>query len=417
LTEIVLAAGLSAALFQAPAPPLERGGPALSEAEVDRTVRAALAAHAVPGIGLALIENGQVVLTKAYGLRSVETKAPLRTDTVMYAASTTKAAFAYMVMQLVDEKRIDLDRSIADYLPKPLPAYDKYADLAGDERWRKLTFRILLDHTTGFANFRDLGPSGLNPDGKLRFYFDPGARYGYSGEGINLAQFVLEAGLGFDVGAEMQRRVFDRFAMRRTSMTWRADFAPNVATGYDAAGKAEPHHQRGSVRAAGSMDSTVDDFARFVAGLVRGEGLSERARAEMLRPQIAIESAHQFPTLRTETNPANREIGLAAGLGVVVFQSPAGPAFYKGGHDDWTDNVFVCLQRRQRCVLLYSNSGAGAAAYPAIIDTLLGDTHFPYFWESGLTIRQADAFTWRAGAVPLPPPRRRVPSGSRRLAS
>lgn len=366
LTELVLAASLLAAPFPA---------------NVDRTVRTAMAAHAVPSIGLALIKNGRVALTKAYGVRSVETRIPLRTDTVMYAASTTKTAFAYLVMQLVDEKRIGLDRSIAEYLPRPLPAYAEYADLANDERWRKLTFRILLDHTTGFANFRDLAPLGVDPDGKLRFYSDPGARYGYSGEGINLAQFVLEAGLGLDVGAEMQRRVFDRFGMRRTSMTWRDDFASNAATGYDAAGKAEPHHRRRSVRAAGSMDSTVDDFARFAAGLVRGDGLSKSARAEMLRPQIAIGSAHQFPTLRSKTNPANRKIGLASGLGVVVFRSPAGPAFYKGGHDDWTDNVFVCLQRSQTCVVLYSNSGAGAAAYPEILDALLGDTHFPYFWE------------------------------------
>lgn len=192
---------------------------------------------------------------------------------------------------------------------------------------------------------------------------------------------MLEAGLGLDVGAEMQRRVFDRFGMRRTSMTWRDDFAPNATTGYDAAGKAEPHHQRRSVRAAGSMDSTVDDFARFAAGLVRGDGLSKQAHAEMLRSQIAIDSAHQFPTLRPETNPANREIGLGSGLGVVVFGSPAGPAFYKGGHDEWTDNVFVCLERSRTCVVLYSNSGVGAAAYPEILDALLGDTHFPYFWE------------------------------------
>ena len=51
--------------------------------------------------------------------------------------------------------------------------------------------------------------------------FDPGTRYAYSGEGINLLQFVLETGVGLDVGREMQRRVFDRFGMKRTSMTWR----------------------------------------------------------------------------------------------------------------------------------------------------------------------------------------------------
>lgn len=66
----------------------------------------------------------------------------------MYGASLAKFAFAYMVMQLVDERKIDLDRSIADYLPKPLPDFPFYEALKGDDRWRKLTPRILLSHTT-----------------------------------------------------------------------------------------------------------------------------------------------------------------------------------------------------------------------------------------------------------------------------
>ena len=87
----------------------------------------------------------------------------------MYGASLTKAVFAYTVLQLVDEGRIGLDVPIDRYLDKPLPDYteaaveDKYArwsDLAGDERWRKLTPRILLTHSAGFANFGFLEPDG-----------------------------------------------------------------------------------------------------------------------------------------------------------------------------------------------------------------------------------------------------------------
>src|SRR5690348_17493413 len=120
----------------------------------------------------------------------------------MYGASLTKAAFATFVMQLVGEAKLDLDRPIATILPKPLPEYPAYADLKSDERWRKLTLRILLDHTSGFANFRAF------EGGKLIFHRDPGARYAYSGEGIRLAQFVIEQGLGLDVAAEINRRIF-----------------------------------------------------------------------------------------------------------------------------------------------------------------------------------------------------------------
>src|SRR5262249_18852163 len=154
--------------------------------------------------------------------------------------------------------------------PKPLPDYpteEKYAaweGLKGDDRWRKLTPRILLTHSSGFHNF-----AFLEPDQRLRFHFDPGTRYAYSGEGFILLQFVLERGLDLDVGAEMQRRVFDRFGMTRTSMIWRPDFAGNLADGFDQNGKAEPHDQRSKVRAAGSMDTTIEDMARLAAGVVR----------------------------------------------------------------------------------------------------------------------------------------------------
>ena len=220
----------------------------------------------------------------------------------MYGASLTKTAFAYMVLQLVDEGRLDLDASIAELLPRPLPEYEDYADLAGDERWRALTPRIVLNHATGFANFR-----WLEDDEKLRFHHPPGERYGYSGEGFYVLQLVLEEGLGLDVGAEMQRRVFDRFGMTRTSMQWRADFAENLADGYGVDGKLEPHDERSSVSAAGSMDTTIADQARLWAGIVRGDGLSAASRAELVRPQMAITSAHQFPTLRDWVGARQRQ--------------------------------------------------------------------------------------------------------------
>ena len=118
----------------------------------------------VPGLALALISDGKVSLVKSFGKRDVARDLPLATDTVMYGASLTKATFAYLVMQLVDEGKIELDRPIGTYLPKPLPDYPRYSDLAGDPRWRKLTMRMLLDHTTGFANFR-----WVEDDKKLRW--------------------------------------------------------------------------------------------------------------------------------------------------------------------------------------------------------------------------------------------------------
>ncbi|HET9767053.1 MAG TPA: serine hydrolase domain-containing protein [Thermoanaerobaculia bacterium] len=348
----------------------------LDVAALDAGAQALMRRAGVQGLALAVIDGGQVAHVAAYGHRNVERGLPLTTDTVMYGASLTKTAFAYMVLQLVDEGHLDLDAPLAELLPRPLPEYPDYTDLAGDERWRALTARVVLNHTTGFANFRS-----LEDDGRLRFHFQPGTRYGYSGEGLYVLQLALEEGLGLDVGAEMQRRVFDRFGMTRTSMTWRADFAGDLADGYRKDGAMEPHDERSSVSAAGSMDTTIADQARLWAGIVRGDGLSVASRAELVRPQAAITSAHQFPTLRDWVGAGNAEIGLAAGLGLVTFRDRSGPAWFKGGHNDWTGNMAICLESGKRCVVMLANDVRAERIYPELARLALGETRMPWHWE------------------------------------
>lgn len=343
---------------------------------VDAIVAEAMNTADVPGLGVAIIHDGRVAFSRAYGQRNLELGLPLQKDTVMYGASLTKATFAYFVMQLVDEKKITLDAPIGTYLAKPLPEYGRYADLAGDARWNKLTFRILLNHTTGFANFR-----WLEPDKKLRFHFDPGTRYAYSGEGLQLAQFVLEEGLKLDVGKEMQARIFDRFGMMRTSMTWRDDFERNFAQGYTESGALQPHDRRHKASAAGSMDTSLGDWANFLAVVARGEGLSKQAKYEMIRRTIIIDSAKQFPTLSDARTDQWRAIGLGYAVGWGVFETPYGLAFFKEGHDDGTANYAVCVAEKRDCILLMSNSVRAEAVFVSLVHKLLGDLPIPAEWE------------------------------------
>ena len=353
------------------------------EGRIAVLARSAMAETGANGLAVAVIDGGRIASVQAFGRRNAKGD-PLTVDTVMYGASLTKAVFAYTVMQLVDEGRLDLDRSIAHYLPKPLPAYgnlDDYGswgDLAGDDRWRRITPRILLTHSAGFANF-----SFLEPDGRLKFHFAPGSRYSYSGEGIVLLQFALERGLGLKLGDEMQRRVFDRFGMTNTSMMWRADFARNLADGWMADGKVEPHDERGTVRASGSMDTSIADMARFAAGFMRGEGLKRTSRAEMLKAQLPITSRSQFPVLAAEAPPAERWKSLAAGLGVVTFTGPQGRGFFKGGHNDSTANMWACVEKGRRCVVLLSNDVRAETAFPKLVDAILGTSGLPWRWEYG----------------------------------
>jgi CubicO group peptidase (beta-lactamase class C family) len=348
-----------------------------SSAAIDAEVQRLMAEQQVVGMAVAVIDRGEVVHVNAYGYANVAEQRALQTDTVMYGASLTKTAVAYLVLQLVDEGRIDLDRPLAEYLPKPLPEYEEFAALAGDDRWRLLTARHVLNHATGFHNFR-----WLEDDQTLRFHFAPGERYAYSGEGFYVLQLVLEEGLGIDVGAEMQRRIFEPFGMTRTSMQWRADFRPNLADGYAMDGSFEPHDERSRVSAPGSMDTTIEDQARMWAAFVNGEGLSASSRAELVRPQLPIQSAHQFPPLWLDTDPRGPEINLAAGLGLVTFNDPeAGLMVFKGGHNDWTGNMAICQDARRRCVVFLGNSVRAELIYPDLARFILGDTAFPWWWE------------------------------------
>lgn len=337
--------------------------------------------ESVQGLALAVIDQGEVAHVKTFGYRNTEKNLPLTEHTIMYGASFTKTAFAYMVLQLVDEGRLDLDSTVEKLLPQPLPAYqdedNDFSDLASDERWKKLTPRILLSHTTGFANFR-----WLEEDNKLRFHHDPGTRYGYSGEGYYIMQLILEEGLALNVGEEMQRRIFDRFQMPNTSMQWRPDFAENLADGYRIDGSMEPHDERSSVSAAGSMDTSIRDQANMWAGIVSGEGLSRASRSALVSPQIPISTAHQFPTLWNDVNPQLADLALSAGLGLVTFNKQ-GLAWFKGGHNEWTGNFVLCQEEGKRCVVMMSNDVRAERIYPMLGDFILGDTGMPWTWEYG----------------------------------
>lgn len=352
--------------------------PVPSPSSIDAEAQSLMSQEDVKGLALAVIDDGEVRHVAAYGFRNVEERLPLTIETVMYGASLTKTLVAYMTLQLVDEGRLELDRPLASYLPKPLPAYEEFADMAADERWRLLTARHVLNHSTGFANFR-----WIEDDGKLRFRANPGERYGYSGEGFYILQLALEAGLGLDLEAEARRRVFEPFAMTRTSLQWRADFADDLADGYAIDGAFEPHDERSRPSAAGSMDTTISDQSRLWAGVIRGDGLSKKARAELVRPQLDIKSKRQFPSHWEWTDPRGAEIGLSAGLGLVTYRDDAGLSWFKGGHNDWTGNMLVCQEARRRCIVFLSNSVRAERIYPALARKILGETLTPWWWEYG----------------------------------
>jgi CubicO group peptidase (beta-lactamase class C family) len=380
---------LLSAVFCVPAAAVAQSLP--NAAAIDAEAGKIMAQTNAKGMAVAVIDHGKVMYVNAYGIRDAKGD-PLTKDTVMYGASLTKTVFAYTVMQLVDQGKLDLDKPIKDDLDNPLPSYgpdpvfpDKYGpykDLADDPRWEKITPRMCLDHSTGFSNFWF-----IEPDQKLHIHFEPGQHFSYSGEGFILLQFVVEhgrktQGLGLDVG-DLAKANFDRLGMTRTSLVWRNGQDPNVADGWNDQGQPQPHDKRSKVRAAGSMNTTITDLSAFTAALVRGDGLTPASRAEITKPVFHIATASLFPMFLPDLPVSEQRKDLYSGLGVIAFDGPQGHGFYKGGHDGQTANTLVCVEKSQRCVLILANDVRAEAGFAQLVRFILGDTGVPYDWEYG----------------------------------
>jgi CubicO group peptidase (beta-lactamase class C family) len=352
-------------------------GTEISPAQIDQAATQAMKAARVVGAGIAIFSHGRLLYLKAYGFRNAHDRLPLTPDSIMTAASLTKAAFASMVMGLVHDRIIDLDQPVYQYLPKPLPAYPDYRDLAGDPRYKQITMRMLLDHTSGFPNWRRFMPGH-----KLRIYFTPGSRFAYSGEGIALAQMVVETVTEKSITELMHQRLFQPLGMTRTSMVWQQRFESDYANGYDEQGKSLGPQRRKTGDAAGGMQTTLRDYARFVQAVLDGTIPDSDSRQIMLSPQIQIFSAHEFPSLATATNAAaDRAIHLSYGLGWGLFFTPYGKAFFKEGHDEGWRHYVVCFDKPKDGMLIMTNSSNGEDIYDALLRALLRDTFTPLRWE------------------------------------
>jgi len=351
-------------------------GSRIAPAEIDATLTRLMQAAEVTGVGVTIFSDGKIAFSKAYGFRDKENNLPLTEDSVMTAASLSKVAFGYMVMQLVDKGIIDLDKPVYEYLPKPLPEYPQYQDLAGDPRYKKITARMLLDHTSGFPNWR-----WANEDRKLNINFEPGSKFGYSGEGIDLLQFVVETTTGKPLQELMQQNIFQPFGMTRTSMVWESRFESDYANGYDEYGRSLGPEKRTRGDSAGGMQTTLRDYSRFMQAVMAGDRLRKETHEMMLSPQIAIYSLHEFPSLATETTEANKPIRLSYGLGWGLYWTPYGEASFKEGHDEGWRHYTVCFEKEKAGILIMTNSSNGEGIFKELLETLLKNTFTPIEWE------------------------------------
>jgi CubicO group peptidase (beta-lactamase class C family) len=247
--------------------------PAAAQDSRDAAIAALARAHPRTAIGAALIRDGKVVWT---GVAGAQTDAqPATRDTLFNVASMTKPVTAELVMRLAQAGRIGLDEPMAAVWMDP--------DVAGDARAKRLTPRLAISHQTGFPNWRP-------QNRRLTFARDPGTGFIYSGEGYELVARFAARKLKADFEDLAVSHVFRPMGLTRIAYTWRPWMEGRVAVPANGNGYpgTEGPHPYGHWLGADDIYTTVGDYAAFVAGVARGDGLSARLKAERLRPQVAM---------------------------------------------------------------------------------------------------------------------------------
>lgn len=358
-------------------------GSKISARDLNAKIEYLVKAANVSGVAISVFNNNKPVFSKTYGLADVQKQIPFRSSSVMYAASFAKTVFAYIAMQCVQEKIIDLNKPLVEYLSKPLPEYKingwrrGYYDLKDDDRYKKITARMCLSHTTGFPNWR-----WFEADKKLRFKFDPGTRYSYSGEGLYLLQFVIEQVTGKDYETISRERVFQPLGMTNSSQVWQRRFDSNTVYGHNAQGVPYEIMKWKEASAGGSMSTSLEDFTKFYTALISSKGLSAQHFNEMTNTQVRIRSISQFGPLATIDSTANDDIKLGYGLGVGVFYTPYGRAFFKEGHDDGWGHYSVCFPGKKTAVVIMTNNDNGESIFKELLAYSIGDYYTPWRWEN-----------------------------------
>jgi CubicO group peptidase (beta-lactamase class C family) len=200
------------------------------ENKLDAVLEEIMTRWGIPGLGVGIVHENEIVYAKGFGVQSLETRAPVTPDSIFCTASIAKCFVASAVMQLVEQGKLHLDAPLVQYLP--------YFRL-DDERYRQITLRQILSHTSGMpdmdeSEYDELVSHPETDEGAAERYVRglsrrkmvaaPGERFLYS----NIAYNVLG-----DLIAKLSGQTFEAYmkehALRPAGMSESTFFFPEVA--------------------------------------------------------------------------------------------------------------------------------------------------------------------------------------------
>jgi CubicO group peptidase (beta-lactamase class C family) len=341
-------------------------GPLLQEiesvtSELENVIPGLMKKGGVPGMSIALVRDRKTAWLHGFGVKDKKTGEPVTVDTVFEAASLSKPVFAYAVLPLVDQGKLDLDAPLSTYLPRPY---------VQDPRASKITARMVLSHRTGFPNWRE-------SDGLLPIYFPPGKRFSYSGEGYIYLQRVVEQITGKPLDLYMDEAVFRPLGMTNSSYVWRPSFDALTATGYDSKGVADDLWKPKEAGAASSLNTTARDYALFVAALLSGKGISASTLREMETPQVALDPSCRI-CIKQEPRELSKTLFWGLGWGI---QMEHGRAMLWHWGDNGAFKAFVMADPVKKSgVVMFANGEDALNIAKPIIDTALDTDAAAFVW-------------------------------------
>ncbi|MEO8450078.1 MAG: serine hydrolase domain-containing protein [Gemmatimonadota bacterium] len=264
------------------------------EAAVDRYIQEVMEERYIPGLALAVMRDGKIVLAKGYGMANVEHNVPVKPETIFQSGSVGKQFTATLVMMLVEEGKLALRDPITKYFPEA-PA-----------SWKPITIRHMLSHTSGLGDYPDSMDfrRDYTEDELLRMVyrtpllFAPGEKWKYSNLAFLSLGVLIHRVTGQFYGDVLQARIFKPLGMTSTRIISESDLIPNRAAGY-VIKNGELKNQEWvapalNTTADGALYFNVLDLAKWDAALYT-EKLVKRTSLEQMWTPIRLNDGTTYP--------------------------------------------------------------------------------------------------------------------------
>jgi len=262
---------------------------------IDQYVRTELARYRIPGLSLAVIRGDSLVMIRGYGYANVELRVPASDSTVYESGSLAKQFTAAAIVMLSEQGRFSLDDPITRFLPE------------GSTKWRGITIRHLLTHTSGIADYADSALDShrdyteqdlVRIAASQPVEFAPGDRWSYSSTGYVLLGVIIHRVTGVFYGDFLHDHIFQPVGMRTARVMSAADIIPNRAAGYYFLGDTLKNQDWVSPSLNATADCclllTVHDLARWATALSHGQ-VPSRAGLDASWMPVRLNSGGTYP--------------------------------------------------------------------------------------------------------------------------